>query len=172
MSFWTTNPITAANLDKLGPLVQGIVGTNGEYQDLYEAMVDPAGPQWSRVIALDGCTMSQDVTIPSASYQGCIIGMGRQAITLGHKKLRIEASDFLLKNIKITNATGNALEIAEDRCWIDQVCILYAGGIGIKFDSALGGDIHHLTNSVIYDCGDDGIEIDDGVQVSVINVRS
>ena len=98
--------------------------------------------------------------------------MGRQAITLGHKKLRIEASDFLLKNIKITNATGNALEIAEDRCWIDQVCILYAGGIGIKFDSALGGDIHHLTNSVIYDCGDDGIEIDDGVQVSVINVRS
>jgi len=172
MSFWTTNPITAANLDKLGPLVDGIVGTYGEYQDLYEAMIDPAGPQWKKVIVTDGCILSQDVTIPSASYQGCIIGFGRKQITLGgSKKLRIEASDFLLRNIKISNAVGNALEIAEDRCWIDEIGILYAGGIGVWFDSSLGGDLHRITNSVIYDCGDDGIEIDDSVNVSVFGTR-
>lgn len=80
MSFWTGAQVNEANLERLGPAVQGFVGTEGAYTDLYDAMGDPGGPQWSRVVVLPGATLSTDLDISGVDY-GLIMGAG--LISLG-----------------------------------------------------------------------------------------
>ena len=159
MGFWDTNTITPENMNLLGPLVDGIVGTNGEFQDLYEAMIDPGGPGWNHVIVTVGCTMSQDVTIPNSKGACSIIGL-ETVVDIGSKKLTIEADDCLLFGIRIDNTTGDCLEISGQRCHVVGCHFLYVGAKGIYLS---GGDYHVIDRCTIYDAGDDGVAIVDGV---------
>ena len=168
--FWDINGISPENMNRLGPLVDGIVGTNGQYQDLYEAMVDPAGPLWTKVIVCAGCTMSQDVLLGAAYQSGCIVSLG-QLVEIGRKKLTIDCDDFIMRNVLIRSTTGDGLVLSEDRTMLDGVSILYSGGYGIKIESAGGGGYHKIINSVVYDNGDDGIEIANGMSVYIAGTK-
>ena len=158
--------LTTEFVEKLGPLVDGVVGTAGTYQDLYEAMVAGGGPQWRNVIVVDGCTMTQAVTITNT---GISIVSLHHFITIGAYTLRLEGADIVLKNIRLSGATGNGVEIAASRCKMFQCEILSNSGIGIKCVS--GYDDHDICNCVVWNNGDDGIEIDDGVLVRCVSNR-
>jgi len=170
MGFWDTYGITPENMNLLGPLVDGIVGTNGEYQDLYEAMVDPAGPLWKKVIVTTGCTMSQDVTLTSGYAGGCIVSPGG-VINIGAKKLTIGCDDFMLRNVAIGSTTGDSLVLTEDRTYLHNVSILSSGGIGIKIEVSGGGGNHRIEQCLIYNSAGDGVEIANPSWVTMIGCR-
>jgi hypothetical protein len=62
-SYWQTNPINDTTLARLGPYLDGIVGTEGEYTDLYAA-INTGG--WKRMILTDSAILSQNLTISSS----------------------------------------------------------------------------------------------------------
>ena len=168
MGFWNTNKITPDNLNRLGPLVDGVVGTGGKYTDLYAAMGDPAGPQWNRVLVVPGATLNTDLAKASSSY-GCIIGVGFQAITGTGKITLTDTVIWQIGNIRLTNtvAADGAINILGSSSYdnIIKNCWAYnPGGKGIY----ITGDRSRILDCRIYSAADDGIEIDAGVNITWI----
>lgn len=166
MPFWTgSTALNVANMSRLGPMVQGIVGTDGAYADLYDAMGDPAGPQWRRVIVVPGATLNTDLTISGANY-GCIMGYGMQFIT-GTGKLTLDnCAGWVLQYFRLTGtvtATG-AINIigGGDRNIIDHCWVYTSGGSGIY----LARPFNRVINCTITNSAVDGIKIDAGLSYS------
>ena len=156
--------LNTAFIQSLGPVADGIVGTDGQYQDLYEAMEDAGGPQWTKVIAAVGCTMSQAVTLTSAVS---IIALANR-VSIGARVLRIEGANSFVSNIRIDSSTANGIEIDCSRVVISNCMIDDATGIGIKVET---GDYIDIIGCNIYANGGDGIELDDGTRVRCIRNR-
>ena len=158
-----------SNLNRLGPLVDGIVGTGGEYTDLYAAMGDPAGPQWNRVLVVPGATLNTDLLKTSVN-RGCIIGVGMQLITGTGRIMLVDTSQWQIENIRLTNTvcTGagafniigaNSYDNIIKNCWAYNPD---AKGIYIT------GDRSRILDCRVYSAADDGIDIDAGVDITWI----
>jgi len=167
--FWNTNKITAPHMNRLGPLVDGVVGTDGEYTDLYTAMGDPAGPQWNRVLVVPGATLNTDLAKASSS-NGCILGIGSQAITGTGKITLTDTTRWIIENIILTNTAcaNGAINILGATSYyniIDNCVVSNPDGQGIY----VSGDRTRIIDCRIYSAADDGIEIAAGVTLTWIN---
>ena len=161
MSFWATQNLTQENLDKLGPLVDGIVGTNGQYQDLYEAMSDPGGPQWNRVFVLPGATLSDHVVKTSVNYVA-IIGIGK--IEVGGTKCIIlnNCKVGVIENIRLDNVVTGAhagaiasIGASGERNRIKHCSVYGSDAIGIYLEN----EFNWLIDCIIDSCAGDGVDI-------------
>jgi len=169
MGFWNTNKITPDNLNRLGPLVDGVVGTGGKYTDLYAAMGDPAGPQWNRVFVVPGATLNTDLAKASSNY-GCILGIGAVAISGTGKITLTDTTNWIIENIKLANtvAADGAYNIVGASSAYNSIinCFAYnPGGQGIY----ISGENTRINYCKIYSAADDGIEIAAGVNITWIN---
>ena len=109
--------------------------------------------------------MSQDVTISTANSSIFCLGT-RQSI--GAKMLTISGDDVLLFNIRLSGASGAGIVVSGQRCRIIDCLIQTNGGIGI---SLAAGDYHLIQGCTIYDNGDDGVAIADGVIAWLLHNR-
>lgn len=176
MSYWDTHNLTANDLAKLGPLVDGVVGTSGQYQDLWAAMIDPAGPMWKRVFVVPGAVMSQDVVIPSGgAYNGAsIIGVGGQAVPItGGYQLSIVSDDVYVDRVKLSGATGRPnITISGSRARVNRVFSFYsttAAGHGIQVTAGTGC---YFTECYCYGNGGDGFRLVGGSIANLTTCQS
>jgi len=169
MGFWDTNSINASNLNRLGPLVDGVVGTGGQYTDLYEAMTDGSGPQWNRVFVVDGATINGNVYKDGVA-RGCIIGVGMQSLT-GTGEIRLnDCTEWHIENIRLnsTDTTAAAFTLQGSsgaynilrRCWAYQ-----SGYNGFYITDA---QRNRLIDCRAYDCDHSGVNISATVGITWI----
>lgn len=162
MVFWTgSTPINEANLARLGPSIQGIVGTEGAYTDLYTAMTDPAGPQWNRVLVAPGATINGNV-YKTATDRGCIIGIGSISLS-GIGKITLEdCSAWLVENIRLNSTVcgvgGAAIKLigaGDSMNMFRRVDIVNSNGMGFHVENASSW----ITNCIIETPASHGINI-------------
>lgn len=156
-TFWQTNNFDDINLAKLGPYIDGVVGTNGEYQDLYAAVMTGG---WKRIVLAAGCTMSADLTI--SANDGFIITLGNYWLVANSntRRLTITGARWRLQGFSMNNPTGVGITISGDRCILDTMGIFGATSHGLQFT---GGDDHSLSNCFILNSTGDGVLINAGV---------
>lgn len=195
MPFWTgSTPVSVDNLARLGPQADGFVGTDGAYGDLYDAMGDPAGPQWRRVVVLPGATLGTDLSISSANY-GRIVTLGGGPMLIGGTgKLTftdcigwaldglvltstacvgLPAISFLgsagnrntIRNCWVYNSTGGGIYTRNHTTRIESCLVITAAGNGIEVDAATRAPIW-ITQCNVWGCGGWGIV--DGINNSHI----
>jgi hypothetical protein len=164
--FWDVNSITAENLNKVGPLFDGVVGTNGQYQDLYAAMVSPSGPQWKRVLLIPGATLSQALTLSSSHNSGCIVNVGPKYLPISTAYAwTIQADDFRIEGIDIRNSAGVALTVTGARMQATRCTFNYSSSHGLFLS---GGSSHYLWSCMAYGNGGDGFRIAAGLAVVTV----
>ena len=86
MSLWSAaaGKINAANMEKLGPWFDCVVGTDGKYIDLKAALDDG----YKRIMLAAGATLSANVTLSSAltfiisPYPARALNLGNARITI------------------------------------------------------------------------------------------
>lgn len=157
MSFWDGNDQTPDNLAKLGPWVDGIVGTDGVYSDLYEAYVTGG---WRRMIVTTGASLSADLTI--AANNVCIWSPhhGNGLPELGSKRITITGSGIVLAGFGLDGggaSAGAGIVIAGTAgdIHIERFKVIDYLGAGIQFTT--NGNNHVIRNSTIMSNGGDGI---------------
>jgi len=158
-TYWSTNAITATTMARLGPYIDGFVGTDGEYQDLYAAVMTGG---WKRIIVTPGCTMSANLTLSASD--GFIVSFDYYwAVTINSnsKRLTVSGDRWMLKGFKInTPSGGDGLVVTGTDIVMDGIGIISGSARGIFLN---GGDNHVITMCKIQSNGDDGVEISSGV---------
>lgn len=101
MGFWDINNITAANLNRLGPWADEIVGTDGNYASLNAAVA--AGAR--RIVLADGAYLSTGLTLASASG-GFIVNLSPQLLTLGAYGIAVTAGSWRFQGFRLYNGSG------------------------------------------------------------------
>lgn len=167
--FWDANDITPANMNKLGPIIDGVVGTNGEYQDIYAAMLDPGGPQWTKVFITDGAIMSQACAFTAGDEW--LIGVGYAMRITGDYALSFAGAGAIIIGIGRSTITSPGILITGDRAHIERCVFLNCTSHGLHLNSANGN--HHLHHIVSYGNGGDGIRFEQsGDDAMLTNIRS
>lgn len=170
MGFWDpATEITAARLNAMGPIMQGIIGTNGEYQDIWAAMVDPGGPQWTKAFIVPGAIISRDTTLPTGDTH--LIAMGFGVPITGNFVLTIAGDGSLFKGIRRTTTTGVGFNVTASRTKFDQCLAISNSSHGWHFNSAVG--LHMMSNCISYGNGGDGVRIETvNDHAMITNLRS
>ena len=118
MSFWDSNDQTADNLARLGPIADGVVGTDGKYADLYEAVIT-AG--WKRILLAPGAFLSQDLTI-AADY-GFIVGNQHgRIINLGSNNIFLNGNYWRLEGFQVHNGSGVGITNTGHENYFAHIC--------------------------------------------------
>ena len=168
--------MTDANMAKLGPLADGVVGTNGQYTDLYQAMIDPAGPMWKRVLVVAGAVMSRDVVIPAggAYTAASIIGIGGYPVSIGGGyQLSIAADDVFVDCIKLSGAVGKPnITISGNRARLHRVYSLYATTVAGHGIAVTVGSHFYFIECYTYGNGGNGISLSSGSIATVLACHS
>ncbi len=151
-TYWETNKIKPETLARLGPFLDGIVGTNGEYQDLYAA-INTGG--WKYIMLATGATLSQDLTISAAG--GFIVAFyPTESLNLGAKKITITGNYWHLEGFKLSGA-GAALEIQSNNITASRIAVVSATSHGLYLNTS-GTDLS-FSQCVFRSNGGDGVRI-------------
>jgi len=155
VTFWP-NDVDSDNLHRLGPFIDGFVGTDGKYSDLYEA-VNTGG--WSRIILAAGATLSADLTL-SASNGFIWSPFGPGALSLGGKKITVVGDNWKLQGFKISSPTAIGIEIQGALATLLDITVTGAGSHGVYFNTS---DNHHVCDRLrVTACAGDGIHVISG----------
>jgi len=165
MSFWDgATQVTADNLARLGPYVDGFVGTDGKYSVLNDAIA--AG--WTRIIVTTGATLSADLDLTAKCS---ILGLIYQELTItGNYCINVQAADCCLAGFRISNTAGKGIYITGVRCRLERISVEYCLSHGIHFDASAGN--HEMIMVRTYGNGGDGIRLEAANTVWACHIRS
>lgn len=164
MSFWHSNKITADNMAKLGPYVDGFVGTNGKYSTLNAAVA--AG--WTEIIVAPGATLSADLNLTAKCS---IIGLMYSADTItGNYCINVQGDDSYLAGFRLSNTAGKGIYVTGSRCRLERITVQNCLSHGIHFNAS-GGD-HELLMIIAYGNGGDGIRFEANNTARASHIRS
>ena len=132
-SFWQNNDFDDLTLARLGPFLDGVVGTEGEYTDLYAAIA--AG--WTKMILTPSATLSQNLTI--SGHNGFIWSLHMHEFgALNDHKITVSGSYWKFVGIKLfAGAAGWELQGSN----YDMInCSVVSGSShGLYINSSNGG---------------------------------
>jgi hypothetical protein len=150
MSFWDSNDQTADNLARLGPIADGVVGTDGKYADLYEAVIT-AG--WHRILLAPGAYLSQDLTI-TTNY-GFIVGNQHgRIISLGAHNIFLNANYWRLEGFQLYNGSGVGITNTGNENYFAHISVnSYVRG----FVFSPTGDDNQMFACTVDSCSSDGV---------------
>jgi len=136
MSWWDTHALAVSEMEKLGPFLDGIVGTEGKYTDLYAA-INTGG--WTRMIVTPTATLSANLTI--SSHIGFIWALGqREGTVLSNYKITISGNYWKIVGIKL--ASGAAGWELQGHDYDFENCAATGGSShGLYLNSSSGGFI-------------------------------
>lgn len=155
MCFWCSNPTIATNLARLGPYMDGIVGTDGEYQDLYAA-INTGG--WTKMYIAPGATLSQNLTISGAN--GWIVSHRHDhGMVLNDYKITVTGNYWYFEGIKLYGgAAGWELQGAAYN--MDRCCVDGGSSHGLYINSSYGANL--IRGCRFIGNGGDGLKISSG----------
>ena len=159
-TYWSTNQINATTMARLGPYIDGFVGTDGEYQDLYAA-VNTGG--WKRIIVTPGCTMSANLTL--SANDGFIWSFDMYwavAINSSTRRITISGDRWHFVGVRLdTPSGGDGITVTGSSFLMERSSVVSGSARGILLS---GGNDHVITNDCrIMNNSGDGIEISSGV---------
>lgn len=162
-SYWDSNPISADALARCGPLVDGVLGTDGKYQSINDAIT--AG--WTRMLVTTGAIITADVTL--AGTRCCLVGLGSVPIT-GNYKLTVSSDDAVVSDIRLSNNAGIGLCITGNRAKLAGISVSNCNSHGIQLNGSAGS--HRLVDCVAYNNGGDGLRIEAANDTFITVLRS
>jgi len=155
MGFWNVNTQTAANFNRLGPWVDEIVGTNGNYQSLNSAIA--AGKR--KILIDDGAYLSAALTI-NIPTGGFIVSLGHGLHDLGSYPITIASGNWYLEGFQIDGATGVGILVSGGRVEASRIWCRNNSSHGFQITSA---DNDHAFFGCYFDSnGGDGLRIGSG----------
>ena len=163
MTFWP-NDLDNDNLHRLGPFIDGFVGTDGKYSDLYEA-VNTGG--WSRIILAAGATLSADLTLTGSD--GFIVSLfAAGALSLGGRKITVQGDDWHLRGFKLDTPPAVGIEIQGGVCVLKDIEVVSAGSHAFYFNTSYNGHVCELLRAS--SCGGDAVRIVSGASnIHILN---
>jgi hypothetical protein len=148
MGFWDGASVSADNLARLGPFVDGIVGTTGKYSVLNDAI--SAG--WTRILLASGASLNANLTLTG---QTSIIGLSPSVTIAGNYQINVQASDCYFEGFKLTNNTGVGFYVTGARARFFRVSAQSCLSHGFHLNAAWGD--HELMACLAYANGGDGV---------------
>lgn len=149
--FWESNSLTVDNMSKLGPFVDGIVGTDGKYSVLNNAIA--AG--WTKMLLSTGASLNADLTLGS---NVSIISRHTTVSIAGNFCINVAGNDCYLEGLSISNNTGKGIYVTGQRVRMFRVIASYCLTHGIHLNSSATGD-HELISVLAFANTGDGINI-------------
>ena len=149
MSFWDSHSVSVDNLSRLGPFVDGVVGTEGKYSVLNDAIA--AG--WTRIVLASGASLNADLTIP---LNTSIIALQAGITLAGNFCLNVAGADCYLEGFTVINSGGKGFYITGQRARFCRVRAMSCLSHGFHFANTSWGD-HEMTSCLAYGNGGDGI---------------
>jgi len=150
MSFWGVHPVTVENMDRVAPVFDVVVGTDGSTTDINAAVA--AGH--TRIALVPGAALTANLVISASN--GVLFSLNaRETLDIGAYQLQIAGSKWTLRGLKIDGAAGSyGLSLANTDIWVDQ-CAVYNCWRGIQNTTA---SYNVISGCVSKDNGNDGIE--------------
>jgi len=166
MGYWDTHALTVDNMSRLGPFVDGIVGSEGKFSVLNDALA--AG--WTRIIVSAGASMNAAVNITTA-VSIMAFHHGLVQIT-GNYPINVSGSDCYFEGFKIVNTAGVGFYVTGARARFYRMRVESCLSHGIHFNAAWGD--HEVLMSNIYANGGDGIKIaaSNPVRIAMCRIQS
>jgi len=165
MSFWDgATQITADNMARLGPDVDGFVGTDGKYSVLNDAIA--AG--WTRIIVTTGATLNADLNLTAKCS---IVSRIYQDFTLtGNYCINVQANNCYLEGFRMVNGAGIGIYVTGARARLARITVESCLSHGIHFNAASGD--HELIMCNAYGNGGDGIRMEASNSARLVLIRS
>jgi hypothetical protein len=148
MGFWDGTGVTADNLARLGPFVDGFVGTGGKYSVLNDAIASG----WTRIILATGASLNANLTIPSGTS---IIGLQGNVVVAGNFCLNVTGDDCYFEGFRISNNTGKGFYMTGARARFFRVQATNCLSHGFHFNATWGD--HEMISCFAYANGGDGV---------------
>lgn len=165
MGFWDTASVSADNLARLGPFVDGIVGTNGKYSVLNDAVASG----WTRILLATGASLNANLTL---SARTSIIGLSPSVTVTGNYALNVVASDCYFEGFAISNNSGVGFYVTGSRARFYRVDALNCLSHGFHFNAGWGD--HEMNMCLAFANGGDGVrcEVNNPVRISQLRSQS
>lgn len=159
MSFWDTNGVSGANLERLGPWFDVVVGTEGRYTDLNAAVA--AGH--TRIIITEGAVLTADLLL-SGKSNGFIWGPhAPEAINLGAYQIDAQnCSHFHFGGFRVqavASKSGIVISGTSNGLVFSRVASNGHTGGGHGFEFTTSGHNNVLDGGEAIACAGDGVEI-------------
>lgn len=169
MSLWSgaSGQLNAANMEKLGPWFDCVVGTDGKYTDL-KAALDGGHKQ---IMLATGATLSADVTL-SSGLTLIISPYPARALNIGNASITVNANYCKLQGFMLDGAgthAGAGIILSGSASYTLLRDVLVDDFIGAGFDLATTG------NENVLDCcestgnGGDGVLVASGADYTRIS---
>lgn len=166
MPFWTdSTKISTANLERLGPFFDCVVGTEGRVTDLFTAY-QTLGAR--RIVLLPGATLSADLTIQAS---GTVIWCFDEAtnINLGAKKILVNntAIKVVLAGLRLDGAGGGFEVAASAKVHFIRCAALNCTNDGFYLNGSASD--HIFDSCIAQGNGRDGIRLSSGSHARIVN---
>jgi hypothetical protein len=161
MSWWSTRKVTVANLDRVSPIADAIIGTEGEGTDINAAVTAGA----KRIILLPGAILTADLSLTASD--GFLVGFGSPStIGLGAYQIDISGARWTLERFRLQGAAKSGIVVSGTAglVFIDRVFITALTGASshaIDLQSA-NADGSVITRVQAWSNGGDGLKIASG----------
>lgn len=154
MTFWPTNKVTVANLERLG-MWDVVVGTDGQTTDINAAYA--AGHR--RILLVPGAVLTANLDL-SASV-GCLFNPSHpQGLNLGAYTLTVSGQNWHLEGFRLLSAAGVALIVSSLTCSISRLELREAGSHGLHVTTASNNFAYDRIQC--YNNGGDGVRVESG----------
>jgi len=165
MGFWDSASVSADNLARLGPFVNGVVGTEGKYSVLNDAVA--AG--WTRMILAPGASMNANVTLAAGTS---IISLSSNITIGGNYRINVAGDDCYLEGFRVSNNTGVGFYITGARARFFRCDARNCLSHGFHFNAS-GGE-HEIIVCLAYANGGDGVrcEVNNSARISMLRSQS
>lgn len=129
MSFWSANKLTTANLDRISPICDAYVGTDGYTTDINQAVADGH----KKIILLTGAILTGNLDL--SANDGYLVAIGnRRSLALGSYTLTVSGDRWYISAFNINAPAGNCITVAAGAAdlWLDNLDLTGAGAHGIE----------------------------------------
>jgi len=154
--------IDTFNLERLGPFCDVVVGTDGRYTDLNQAISDGH----TRIILGEGAILTANLSLTAAT--GFIVSPGSSRnMDLGAFTLSVESSNWHFEGFEISGASGSGIVVSSGNSISIERCDLNTNGVhGVHIQSPVN-NVHLSTIRCSSNTGD-GVRMDSGTDNTMV----
>jgi len=154
MGFWDVNDFTAARMNRLGPWVDEIVGTDGNYASLNSAVAAGA----TRIILCDGAYLSAALSLTNVNG-GFIVHMGPGILNLGAYGITVTEGAWRFEGFRLASGSGVGIYLATNALSSEFARVRVVGFSSHGIQLGTNANDHLLYGCTCTTNGGDGIKV-------------